>query len=155
MTYALTQSPVRRLSQRHAELRAFLRLLRRAEIDLVGARILDARCGTGYGLELLARTFRPSRLVGFDALPEPIPEDDGAFDAAFVFGILHHVAAWRRGLVEVARVLRPGGALLVEALCGDEWVEFRDVIASARLRIDGEVSLVPGAVRSFLARKAC
>lgn len=37
------------------------------------------------------------------------PFDDASFD---VVTWLHHVIAWREALVEAARVLRPGGALL-------------------------------------------
>jgi ubiquinone/menaquinone biosynthesis C-methylase UbiE len=198
--YAMMQSPVRRLAQRHLELRAFLRLLRRAGVDLRGGQLLDAGCGSGYGLELLYRTFLPGRLVGFDLMPEQvararrrgidpeivevrvgdvtaIDEPAASFDGAFVFGILHHVPAWRTALVELARVLRPGGVLLVEELHGDfvdledcallpgflrtshpkearfDWPTFRAGLAAAGLRIEGEIALVPGAARSFLARK--
>ena len=189
---AMMDSPMRRFSQRAIELRAFERLLRRANIDLDGARLLDAGCGNGYGLELLGQTFRPRRLVGFDLMPEQvararsrglaakievgditnIPEPDGSFDGVFVFGILHHVPRWREALVELARVLRPGGVLLVEEIHGTavriedkllgtshpreaafDWFAFRGAIAHAGLAIAAETSLLCNAVRSFAAVK--
>jgi len=187
---SLMDSTVRRLSQRHIELRTFQRLLRQARIDLNGAAILDAGCGNGHGLELLARTYRPRRLVGIDLMPEQIErarrrglaaelrvgditrieEPGGTFDAVFVFAILHHVPAWREALAELARVLRPGGVLLIEELHGKtvdlsdrylgtshptaarfDWSMFRAGLADAGFEIAGESSLLFSAVRSFAA----
>lgn len=42
-----------------------------------------------------------------------LPFADGSFDAALSFLMLHHVGAWDKALEELARVLRPGGALFV------------------------------------------
>jgi SAM-dependent methyltransferase len=190
---SMMDSPVRRLSQRVVELRAFERLLRRANVDLVGGDLLDAGCGNGYGLELLARTFRPRRLVGFDLMPEQIERarcrglaaeialgditqiahPDASFDGMFVFGILHHVPAWRRALCELGRVLRPGGVLLVEEIHGTavrledrvlgtshpreaafDWFAFRGAIGHAGMEIAAETSFLFGAMRSFAAIKA-
>jgi ubiquinone/menaquinone biosynthesis C-methylase UbiE len=190
---AMMQSPSRAFSQRHVEMPAFRRMARRAGVDLTGARILDAGCGSGLGLALIAETYRPSRLVGIDLMPEQveraiargvpgaeirvgditaIDEPDASFDAVFVFGILHHVPAWRAALRELARVLRPGGILLVEEIHGRfvdiedrllgtshpiearfDWPTFRDGLARAGLAIRDETALVPGAVRSFAATK--
>lgn len=140
------QSPVRRLVQRHWEMRAFERMLGAAAIDLGGKRLLDAGCGSGYSTALIAERFAPSRLVAFDLMPEQIAlarargvagaeiavgdvtaiaEADGSFDGAFVFGILHHVPRWRDALAELARVLERGGVLLVEELHG-RFVDLED-----------------------------
>ena len=44
---------------------------------------------------------------------------DATFDAAFLFGVLHHIADWRGVIEEVARVLVPGGVFAFEeALLG-------------------------------------
>jgi ArsR family transcriptional regulator len=44
---------------------------------------------------------------------EALPLEDGSLDAAVLFLVLHYVVEPARALAEVARVLRPGGALLV------------------------------------------
>jgi ubiquinone/menaquinone biosynthesis C-methylase UbiE len=189
---SLMDSRVRKLSQRAIEFRTFQRLLRRARVDLRGGTLLDAGCGDGYGLSLLAQTFQPRRLVGFDLMPEQvararrrgltaeialgditaIAQPDATFDGVFVFGILHHVPRWRAALGELARVLRPGGVLLVEELHGTtarfsdrmlgtshpsdayfDWTDFRGGLEAAGLAIAAETSLLFGAIRSFAAIK--
>ena len=189
---SMMDSPWRRLSQRWIEVRTFEHLLARAGVDLHGGRLLDAGCGNGYGLELLAQRFAPSRLVGFDLMPEQIerarrrglradlsvgditaidlPAD--SFDGVFVFGILHHVPRWREALRELARVVRPGGAVLLEEIHGTairvqdrligtshprdaafDWQQFRDGVDDAGLTIAGETNLLFNAIRSFVAVK--
>jgi ubiquinone/menaquinone biosynthesis C-methylase UbiE len=190
---AMMQSPARAWSQRHVEMRMFRRLLRRAGIDPTGGRILDAGCGNGLGLELIAEAFAPRRLVGFDLMPAQIERarrrgvraelalgditaidhPDASFDTVFVFGILHHVPAWRQALRELARVLAPGGALLVEEIHGTfidlqdavirtrhpkaarfDWTQFRGGLADAGLAVVAEAAVLPLApIRSFCAVK--
>ena len=41
-----------------------------------------------------------------------LPFDDGAFDMVTSYLMLHHVIHWEAALIEAARVLAPGGALL-------------------------------------------
>jgi 2-polyprenyl-3-methyl-5-hydroxy-6-metoxy-1,4-benzoquinol methylase len=191
----------RRFSQRRFELPAFTCMLESAGIDLRGKRILDAGCGAGSTLSLLADKFDPSRLAGFDLMPElvevaqkaqagaevkvgdvtAIEEADASFDAVFVFGVLHHVPAWRDGLKEIARVLVPGGVLLIEELHGRavdfedrfigtshprearfDWPTLRSGMRGAGLDIVAEQSVVCctpirwplfGAARAFLCRR--
>ena len=93
-------------------------------------RLLDAGCGAGFNLLALAPR---GRAVGIDLAPEAIafcrergvravrasllalPFPDGAFDVVTSFDVIYH--AWvtddRAAVAEMARVLRPGGVLLV------------------------------------------
>ncbi len=67
-----------------------------------------------------ARQVEPRRIefVCCDAAELPFPE--GIFDAAFLFGALHHIRAWRDAVAEVHRVLQPGGVFSFgEALVPD------------------------------------
>ncbi len=104
-----------------------------------GAAILEVGCGSGVGAKLIYETYQPSRLYLLDLDPgmikkaarrvngekdKPItfclgdaaglPVRDGALDAVFGFGFLHHVPAWRDSLAEVARVLKHGGIYFME-----------------------------------------
>ncbi len=42
-----------------------------------------------------------------------IPVAPETYDAVFDFGIIHHVPDWRRTLVEIHRVLKPNGRLVL------------------------------------------
>jgi ubiquinone/menaquinone biosynthesis C-methylase UbiE len=190
---AAMSSGWRRFSQQSIELPILRRLLRRAGVDLRGRRLLDAGCGAGWGLEALREQFQPSRLVGFDLMTEQvkrastrlgesaeirtgditqIAEPDGSFDGVFVFGILHHVPAWRAALREIARVLVPGGVLAIEELSGSfarfedivfrthhpaeaafDFGELRDAIEASGLVVVAEQMLLPGAARAMVAKK--
>lgn len=48
-----------------------------------------------------------------NGVAEAIPLDDGSVDVVFIRQVLHHVGDLKRSLAECARVLRPGGQLLV------------------------------------------
>lgn len=114
-------------------------LLRRLGGQVEGGQVLEVGCGRGVGVELLLRQFRAAHVCGVDldsrqierarkrlgvhydgrlrlevASVEHLPFADGSFDAVFDFGMLHHVPAWQAGIVEIRRVLKPGGTFFFE-----------------------------------------
>jgi ubiquinone/menaquinone biosynthesis C-methylase UbiE len=132
-------NPLRRLLQKHLEFRVFKGFLKKHGININSKIILDAGCGSGYSTELIMNEFKPARLLAFDFMTEMIDylarqrRLDAEFfvgdvtntglpsehvDVVFIFGILHHVPEWRKGLFEVARVLKPNGIFLVEEVEG-------------------------------------
>ncbi len=104
-----------------------------------GSRVVEIGCGRGVGMQLIIRAFQPASAEALDIDPRMIaltqrrlrfpdngrvtarladvhelPYADGSIDAVFDFGTLHHLEEWRRGLSEIARVLRPGGYFYIE-----------------------------------------
>ena len=106
-----------------------------------GAVALEVGCGRGAGAGLILREFRPAFLQAMDLDIEMIrkgrdylspeqkkrisfyvgdvlrlPYKDKALDAVFGFGVLHHVPDWQGALLEIARVLKTGGAYVLEEI---------------------------------------
>lgn len=130
----LMNSRGRELLLKYWDFPLFASTLRRHGISLADKSVLDAGCGSGYTLTLIWERFHPAVLTAFDIVPSQVelakargtpatvlvaditslqlPSE--AFDAVFVCGVLHHCREWRRGIAEVARVLRSGGVLLIE-----------------------------------------
>lgn len=95
-----------------------------------GSRVLDLGCAFGYGTARIARYYDTD---GLDASPdyihraernasnarftlgvaERLPYPDAHFDAVVLLDVLEHVADERAVVAEIARVLRPGGLLVV------------------------------------------
>lgn len=110
--------------------RAILDWIRRRTPEGVA---VDLGCGTGRITRLLAgptrRVVAVDRSRGMleqarDAVPADdvvlvrgdarvLPLRDGAVDAVVCSGVLHHLPHWRDAVREAARVLRPGGVLIV------------------------------------------
>lgn len=106
-----------------------------------GRRVLDAGCGTGYGAEMLRRA-GAAEVVGVD-IAEPVlafarretdgvefevadlrslPFGDGRFDLVACFEALEHVDDPDAVLDELARVLAPGGLLVISSPNRDRYV---------------------------------
>ncbi len=105
-------------------------------------RLLDAGCGTGSLLARLAEQCPAAQLVGIDltremlsvarsrlsrsvglavATLESLPFDTGSFDWVVSTSVLHFAPSPEAALRELARVLVPGGQLLVTDWDGDAW----------------------------------
>jgi SAM-dependent methyltransferase len=105
-------------------------------LDISGARVLELGCGAAWSTRALVERLGAAEVVATEVdriqhqknlaiqdLPrvrfrlggaEAIDAPDGSFDAVFMFKSLHHVPIGLvdRSLVEIHRVLKPGGAAL-------------------------------------------
>lgn len=98
-----------------------------------GKRVLDAGCGAGYGSAELVKSALSvtgvdiaAEAVGFarehyrlpnlhfeQASCTALPHRNAAFDLVVAFEVIEHLPDWRAFLVEVRRVLTPGGQFIV------------------------------------------
>lgn len=103
-------------------------------------RLLDAGCGTGALLGLLANAYPTAQLLGVDPVPEMLavarrklppsvelhegwierlPFDDGVFDTVVSTSVFHYLRQPVAALGEMRRMLRPGGQLVITDWCSD------------------------------------
>jgi ubiquinone/menaquinone biosynthesis C-methylase UbiE len=129
-------SPLRRWIQQK-EARFFKKL---RNLPTAG-RCLEIGCGCGVGAKIINAAFTPASIDARDIDPQMInlarrqqkawelerlrllagdaqylPYRSASFDAVFNFGIVHHLEDWQQGILEVARVLRPGGVFYFEEI---------------------------------------
>lgn len=108
-----------------------------AIVEAAPARVLEVGCGTGAFAARLRAALPDTEVIAIDqsermveltrergvttriADVAALPFDDASYDVVAAMWMLYHVPDLRRGLAELARVLRPGG-LLVAATNGDE-----------------------------------
>lgn len=74
-----------------------------------------------------------------------LPFDDGSFDAAVSFLMLHHVVDWEQAVAEVARVLRPGGTFVGYDLTASRTASWLHVVDRSQHRF-----IEPGAFEPVL-----
>jgi len=173
--FRMMNNPLKRWRQKHWEFALFLGMLEHWRIDLQGKAIMDAGCGDGFSTELIVKRFAPSHVAAFDLMPEQIrlaerrklgvrfrvgdarqvDATDSSFDAVFVFAILHHIPQWDTALSEMARVLKPSGAFLLEEPNHNwlEWSELEMGIERAGLTILEKKGWALGIFRSYLCQK--
>lgn len=111
--------------------------------DLSGKRVLEIGCGSGPCASWVAQHFPTATVIGFDIAADMlrrargdfhalladvhrIPLADDSVDVAFsAFGAFPFLPDLTAALCEVARVLRPGGTLVISANHPMRWV-FQD-----------------------------
>ncbi|WHM37884.1 class I SAM-dependent methyltransferase [Streptomyces sp. BPTC-684] len=138
---------------------------------LADTDVLDVGAGRGGGTALVARAYRPRSIVGLDSTPanvefarrthrEPglsfrrgeaefLPYPDAHFDAVLSVESMHCFTDPDRFLTETARVLRPGGHLLL----ADEWDRAAPSpgvgAAAAGLQVTGQRDITQDVVRAL------
>ncbi|HMP79087.1 MAG TPA: class I SAM-dependent methyltransferase [Pirellulaceae bacterium] len=102
---------------------------------VAGCQVMDVACGTGYGSRMLVDEGGAKQVFGFDVSPEAIeyanakyrrpniefavadgrdlPVAPETMDVVVSFETLEHVSDGDRLVAEFARVLRPGGRLII------------------------------------------
>lgn len=113
---------------------------------VAGKQVLDIACGEGYGSALLAR--RAQNVLGVDVSPESIahaqktyaslanakfvkgscaaiPAGDASIDVAISFETVEHIREQEEFLGELARVLKPGGVLILSCPNKAEYTDKR------------------------------
>jgi SAM-dependent methyltransferase len=122
---------------------------------VAGCRVLDLGSGEGFGAALLADT--AAAVTGVDVDPQAVAHSranyqapnlrfreasatdlsafaDDAFDAVVAFEMIEHVAEHERVLAEVARVLAPGGFLVMSTPERRAYSDERDFVNPHHVR---------------------
>ncbi len=137
LEFWMMNNPIRAWIQENYELPVLLEMLDKREFGSV----LEIGCGNGNGTRLINDYFQAGEITAVDlddkmivrARARQLPDSvnflkmdasrldfpDQSFDAAFDFGIIHHIPNWRECLSELHRVLKPGGSLVVEDLSAE------------------------------------
>ncbi|MCA9294175.1 MAG: metalloregulator ArsR/SmtB family transcription factor [Phycisphaerales bacterium] len=119
--------------------------------------VADLGCGTGDGAEMLSD--HVARVIAVDQSPEmlaagrtrladrrnvdfvegaleSLPMKDASVDAAVALLVLHHVGDAAAALREAARVLKPGGRVLILDMVAHDRDEYRTTMGHAHLGFD-------------------
>jgi len=125
----------------------------RHEVDSASSqRILSVGCGPAEGLKwLVPFAGRKGRVVGLDRDPihgrrlpdysefiigtlESAPLADASFDVVLALDVLEHLDDDLSGLREAARIVKPGGLLLITVPAAAQSVGRQDVVSEHRRR---------------------
>ncbi|MGI8625059.1 MAG: methyltransferase domain-containing protein [Geodermatophilaceae bacterium] len=133
----------------YAQMREYTAMADRIAADFPGGQVLDWGCAFGQMSDLLtargvqvtafdydpdgagvrALPYYPQITAHYSAEPVALPFDDRRFDAVLSSGVLEHVQKPEKSLVELDRVLKPGGTLYVYKLPNEtsylEWLARR------------------------------
>ncbi len=140
--------------------------------------VLDVGCGTGPVIELLHERYPDKHYTGLDLTPamievaqakglsnsrfvvgdaENLPFGDSAFDAVLCSNSFHHYPHPERFFSEVARVLRPGGRLILRDYTASNavvWLMNHIELPLARLCGHGDVRICKKDEFVHMAEKA-
>lgn len=140
--------------------------------------VLDVGCGTGAVLELLNGEYPNKRLVGLDLTPgmidvarakqldnvrfvvgdaEALPFGSQSFDAVLCSNSFHHYPHPEKFFSEAARVLRPGGRLILRDYTSNDfvvWLMNNIELPLARLMSHGDVRISKASELRALAEGA-
>lgn len=110
-------------------------MLDELELDIIrplarDGKVLEVGCGTGLimkglestassmvGLDISPGMLEEARARGFEVVEgsaEDLPFEDESFDLVYSFKVLAHVKGIQLAMLEMSRVLRPGGYLVAE-----------------------------------------
>lgn len=132
--FVAMNNPIRRFIQDKYEVKILKNITSIKDINIV----LEIGCGSGNGTKLIKKYFLPKNIIAIDLddkmieiANKRIKDDsikflamDGSkldfpdeyFDAVFDFKAIHHIPNWKDCLMEIKRVLKPQGELVLEDL---------------------------------------
>ena len=125
-------------------------LLERCAAQVAGGRVADIGAGTGAGgraarragaavvvaFDLAIGMLRadPNRSPALVADARAVPVRSGAFDVALAAFTLNHVPDPATGLAEMARIVRPGGAVVAGAYATDDHHPVKEAVEEVMRR---------------------
>ncbi len=138
LEFILMNNPIRRFIQSSIEVKRMKKL---SQLKSCAPLVLEIGCGSGYGTKLIKKKFQPQKIEAIDLDEEMIKlarqrnndpsisfhvgdaaalkYKDNTFDAIFDFETINHIPNWRNCLVELKRVLKSDGELIVEDISID------------------------------------